>query len=286
MIGFYLSEAVKIVKRSPWATITIISVTTLAVLLGCFSYYVILLSNRFSDRIKNNIEIVAYLDETISASEVLNIKNKLLENSYIDGVRYISKESALKDFIRETGEDIRTVLDVNPLPSSFVINLKPEKVTDYNIKMVTSDLTSMRGINDVVLDNNWVFRILRYLKSGQLFIYILSVSLFLLSIYLVYTNSKAQFEDNLSLYKSMKLVGATARAIKAPIIIYGLSIGIFAGATGIFVNIISRQVFLSAHINKANFMFIFQNTVLLIPLGLGIILGFIGSYVFIRKISV
>jgi cell division transport system permease protein len=286
MIRFYFSEAQRIVKRSPWATITIISVTTLAVLLGCFSYYVILFTNKFSDRIKNNINIIAYLDETVDSRGVSNIKDKLFENSNIANIKYVSKEEALKGFIEETGEDIRKILDVNPLPRSFVIKLKPEKVTDHNIRMVTNEIKNMSGINDVVLDNDWVFNILRYLKSGQVLIYILSVLLFLLSIYLVYTNSRTQFESNINLYKSMKLVGAKSSTLKAPIIIYGLSVGLIAGIVNILFHLIVQHILLGMNVSKNNFVFMFQNSVFLLPFLLGIFLGFIGSYVFIRKILI
>lgn len=286
MIGFYFSETKRIIKRSPWATLTIISVTTLAVLLGCFSYYVILLTDKFSERIKNNIEIIAYVDETVDTIEVLKIKEKLLADPYIANVRYISKESALKDFIKDTGEDIRSVLNVNPLPRSFVINLKPEKVSDHNLKTVTSNLGLIKGIDDVVLDNDWIFKILRYLKSGQLLIYILSISLFLLSIYLVYTNSKMQFEENSNLYNSMKLVGAKLSTLKIPIIIYGLCIGIIAGIVGILFHFMVKYILMLVNINRTLLLLVSQSTALLIPLLLGIILGFMGSYIYIRKISV
>lgn len=286
MINFYFSEAKRIVKRSPWATLTIISVTTFAVLLGCFSYYVILFTNKFSERIKNNINIIVYLDETIDNEGVLQIKDKLSENSDIANITYISKEEALRDFIKETGEDIRTILDVNPLPRSFVITLLPEKVTDYNIKRFTSNLKNTDGITDIVLDNDWVFRILQYLKSGQLIIYVISVSLFLLSIYLVYTNSRTQFESNINLYKSMKFVGAKSGTLKAPIVIYGLGVGLLAGICNMLIHLLIQQILLSINVNKGYFTFMFQNTALMLPYLLGILLGFIGSYVFIRKISV
>jgi len=184
---FYLKETFRIFRRSSIAAIVTITITTIAVFLTSLSIFLIFISQDFSDRIKQNIEINLYLNDTLTKNEIERTQNLIEEKSFISSVKYISKENAAKDFIKETGEDFRAVLDYNPLPNSFVVNFKSGSVNEKNFETLVSDLKSIPGISDVVYDFNVVVRILKILRSLELAIYIASFLLILLSVYLVYS---------------------------------------------------------------------------------------------------
>lgn len=283
MFTFYIKEAFRILTRSPFAAIVIISITTIAVMMSSFSLMIILLSNDLSQKIKKNIELTAYIDDFIDSSKIILIKEKLQNLPNVSSVKFIDKNDALKEFIKETGEDFRNVLTENPLPQSFVIKFNPEKITYENIHYEVKRIKEIAGISDVVYDDEVVMKVLRYLKSGQLIVYIFSVMLIFLSIYLVYTNSRIQIEANNNLYQTMKLVGAKLITIKIPIIIYGILVGIISGILCIGVNFLLFRLLITISNNlKLSMVIKGSNTISLIT---GIVLGFIGSYLSSKRIT-
>jgi len=283
MITFYIKEALRIFNRSPFASVVIISVTTIAILMTSFSILVVQLSNKFSQRIKKSIEVTVFLENFIDSSRIQLIHDEILTQPNVASIKFISKEEAVNEFIRETGEDFRDVLTENPLPPSFIIKFKSEKISYENIISEIKRLKSISGVTDVIYDNEFIINILKYLKSGQLIVYIFSVLLILLSIYLVYTNSRIQIEANKNLYQTMKLVGAKLSTIKVPIIFYGILIGIISGIICIGINYI-LELLLITLLNNIKLSIVFKGNYI-IALLTGIILGFIGSYFSSRTIS-
>lgn len=283
MISFYFTEALRIFKRSPLASIIVISITTIAILLSSISFYLIFISQQLSNRVKKNIELVAYLDDTIDSLKLSEAKNQIQSFSFISSVRFVSKEDALNEFIRDTGEDIRSVLDNNPLPQSFVIKLKPELLTKENIEPEVQAIKSVPGISDVDYENEFVVKILHYLKSGQLIVYVVSALLVLLSVYLVYVYSKLQFTANENLYRTMKLVGAKLITLKLPILLYGILIGLISGLISLCVN--AAIIYMIKNLLMNLYFPMAVNLIYIISIGLGIILGFLGSYLSAKKIT-
>lgn len=283
MIRFYIAEAFRIFTRSPFAAMIVISITTIAILLTSISFYIVFISFELSNRLKKNIELVAYLQEPIDSIKLAEAKNKILEFGFISSVKHISKEDALKEFVKDTGEDITSVLDVNPLPQSFVIKLKPEYMTKESIENEVQTVKSVEGISDVNYENEFVVRLLRYLKSGQLIVYGVSVLLIMLSIYLVYVYGKLQFTADEKLYRTMKLVGAKLSTLKLPILIYGIMIGLFAGIITLGINI-AILYFIKSLLRNINISFV-VHAIYIISISMGIILGFLGSYLSAKKIT-
>ncbi|MEG8947054.1 cell division protein FtsX [Rosettibacter firmus] len=283
MITFYFKEAFRILKRSPFASIVIISITTIAILMTSFSIIVLQLSNILSQKIKKSIEITAFLNNTIDSSRISAIQNELLAQPNIMTVKFISKEDAIQEFIKDTGEDFRDVLTENPLPPSFIIKFKPEKISYENINYEINRIRSIAGVSEVIYDYDFIVKILRYLKSGQILVYIFSILLILLSIYLVYTHSRIQIEANKNLYQTMKLVGAKLSTIKIPIVLNGVIIGLISSILCIGINYII-QILLISLINNIKFDLVIKGAYLISFSG-GIILGILGSYLSFKTIN-
>lgn len=283
MISFYFKETLKIFKRSLFATVVTITITTIAILLCSFSLFLVLLSQSFSDRITDNIEVNAYISDSLDLTEVFNIKSKLVNNSFISSVEYFSKDQAAVEFIKETGEDFRTVLDENPLPQSFVIKFKSENINESNFDKLVLNISEIPGITEVIYDYAVIVKILKYFRSAKIIIYLMSGLLLILSIYLVYTYNKIQFDNNKQLYQTMKLVGAKLGSLKIPIILNGMIIGLISSILSYLIINVSL-VLLTAIIGNLNFSKLIT-VIHLLTLSLGIVLGLVGSYLASRSVS-
>ncbi|MBS3944486.1 MAG: permease-like cell division protein FtsX [Melioribacter sp.] len=280
---FYLKETFRIFRRSSIASIVTITITTIAVFLTSLSIFMIFISRDFSDRIKQNIEINLYLKDSLNKNDIERTQTLIEEKSYVSSAKFVSKENAAKDFIRETGEDFRSVLDYNPLPNSFAFNFNAGSVSEKNFEVLVSDLKSIPGVSDVVYDFNVVVRILKILRSLEVAIYIASLLLILLSVYLVYSNNRVQYENNKNLYNTMKLVGAKISAIKIPIYIYSILIGLFSSIICFVINYVILKLLTAININiKFSFDF---GVIHIITFIIGLSLGFLGSYFASMKIT-
>ncbi len=283
MLTFYFKEAFRIFKRSPFATLVTILITTLAILLAVVSVFVLFGSTRLSDKIKRSIELNVYLENNLTTLQVNLIKNQLSSEPEVLSVEFIDKDKAIQEFLKETGEDFRKVLDQNPLPNSFVIKFKPAPLDETSIESYSAKYKSIQGVTDVVYDYKTVLKLLSILKSGETPIYLVSVVLIFLSLYLVYSNNKVQINSNRNLYLIMKLVGAKISAMKIPIILNGIMIGFFSSVVCIILYNLTLML-LTKVFNNLNF-FSQMKLINLLILGMGILLGFLGSFVSSYKIQ-
>ncbi|MGK9369511.1 cell division protein FtsX [Melioribacter sp. Ez-97] len=283
MISFYFKEAFKIFKRSPFATIVIVSITTIAVLMCGFSAGMIYFSSKLTDKIKRNIEVSVFVDDYLNDGQLKEIESLLNEMSSISKTRFIDKDEAAEEFIRETGEDFREILSENPLPRSFVVKFNPEKINPRNFEREIDRIRKISGVTDVVYDYDFILKLFNYLGSLQILIYLFSAALVILSVYLVYTNSRLQIEANAQLYRTMKLVGAKLITLKIPIILYGILVGILSSLAALAVVYLSKLL-LTEILNNINFVK-FINVIYLFILLLGISLGLMGSLISSRRLS-
>ncbi|HOI30257.1 MAG TPA: permease-like cell division protein FtsX [Melioribacteraceae bacterium] len=283
MIIFYLKETLKIFRRSSIATIITITITTIAILLSSLSVFLIFLSRDFSDRVKQNIEVNLYLNDPISSNDIEQVKEELKAKGFIYSSKFISKDEAAREFIRETGEDFRAVLQENPLPNSFTIKFKPDMVTEKNFDGLVDELKRLPGVSDVVYDFNLVVRILKVFRSIEYVVYLASILLIFLSVYLVYSNNRLQYESNKNLYRTMKLVGAKLPAIKIPIILYSVLIGLFSSFICFLINYIILNMLTAINISlKFSLAF---GAIHIITFVMGLLLGLLGSYFASNRIS-
>jgi len=283
MILFYLTEAFRIFRKSFFATIITVFITVTAISLICISYFLYFVSNSLSDDLKKSVEVNIYLDDHLSPGVLQLIQNQLMNQTEVASVEFISKEIALNDLLKETGEDFKKVLDENPLPDSFILKFKPEQLNETTIESFVENYKNIKGVIDVNYDYKTILKLLTVLKSSEKIIYSLSVILGLLAVYIVFSNNRAQISNNKDAYKFMICFGSKISSMKIPVIINGIMIGIISsGICLLLFNILYSlltQVF-----NNVKFTDGFHILNLFIIV-IGISLGFIGSFVSSFKIS-
>jgi len=283
MILYYISESFKAFKRAKFASLITIVTTSFAILLTAFSLMLIFMSSQISEKLKSQVEINVFLTDTAGTSIINEMKIYFQKDDRIGYAKFVSKDEAVEKFIRETGEDFRSVLEVNPLPASFTLRLKPKYVESINLDNLIDELKNMTGVEDVVYDYRTTLKLLDILNSSDIFIYVVSILLTLLSIYFVYSNNKLQILARTDQINSMKLVGAKLSTIKFPIIINGILLGIISSLICIIlyniILIVLTKIFIS--VTFTNILYLFNFLLFL----LGVLFGFIGSILSVFKIS-
>jgi len=243
MIIFWFKEAFKSISRSKSSFFLTLISLTLAVILIEASITALKLSEIFQKKIKSNINVSLFINDPFNENNIKDFKLELSRKNYIKSVKYVSKDDAAKSFIRETGEDFREILDYNPLPASFVVNLNTDFVSEDSLNSVINNLSSLKWVDEVVFKDSFVYRILSYLEAGKNYLFITTAILILIAVYLVYSTIKLITNNRMKELETMKLVGAKLSTIKMPIILNGLITGLLASIISIAVYyFISLQV--------------------------------------------
>ena len=283
MILFYLKETFRLFSRSFWGTFVLISITALAVIISFFSILSIFYSQKISEKIKSSIEVNIYMNDSVSSKQVESVHNKLLSNPAYNTVKYLNKEQSAQQFIKETGEDFRDVLEYNPFPHTFVLTFKAEEISKKPISNYVSEIKKNDGVSEVFYDYATTLKILNILNKYLPILIIISILLISLSIYLVYANYKMQIINSSNIYKTMKYVGTKESAMKIPIILNGFMVGFIASIiVAIIFNliyIILTGMVINVKLAQQNYLF---NLFIFV---IGITLGLTGSILSSRTIS-
>ncbi len=283
MIWYYIKETISSLFKSKLASLLIISTTAIAIVFVTFSIGLVIFSKIINSNLKDNIQISLFVSDSSNETQIKQIENNLDKNIYVASKTFVSKDEALKIMKEKTGQDFSSVLEANPLPAMFQVKLVADSVNPSTIEPIINNLKKINGIEDVVYDYTLTLKVLNYINESKKVIYIISFILVLLSIYLVYSNNRLLLSSRLNQYTAMKLVGAKLSTIKIPIILNGIFMGILSAVICIIFYFIIEKFLVQIYAAQ----FIKEETYYIVGLisAIGIVLGFLGSYLSTLKVS-
>ncbi len=196
----------------------------------------LLMTKNLTKIIQENVEMQVFLNKNLSQNEVVKIIKILSTKDYVvlnEGnaqVAHITKEEAAKQFIDETGEDFVQFLGDNPLRDVVTIKIHPDYQESQHLTEIKKEIEYIRGVFEVTYIENLVSSIKQNVRKVS---YILiGFSLILLTVVVVMINNtiKLALFSQRFLIRSMQLVGATSRFIRAPFLIRSIVFGLVAGS--------------------------------------------------------
>lgn len=239
MILFYFSEAIRSIKSAKTSFFLTTISLTISVLLVLFSYMTIIISNYYTSYLKSNIKINVFLNDLTTKDDRAKLQAELDSKAYTSVVKFVSKDEAADKFIRETGEDFRSILDYNPLPASFVISISEKYAYSDSLNKIIQDLSNLQNVDEVVFKEGFVYRLLNYIDTIKIYLFLITGIFCLIAIYLVYATIRLIINSRMIDFETMKLVGAKLSTIKIPVLLNGLIAGIISGALAfLFVKLI------------------------------------------------
>ncbi len=260
------------------ATISIISLALALTLIGIF----VLTGLNLKDvvfRFYKEIEIEAFLDPSLSQEQIQGLQKKIQEIPQISAILFISREQALQEFQKIFGEDLRTVLQDNPLPPSFRIILKSSYSDPMIANGIAQQISQLSGVEEIIYQKEIIQFLHKYLKLGITITGIIAFILLFVITILVFNTIRLTIHARRTIIQIMKLVGATNFFIKSPFIVEGILQGIIGGTLSVALiwgisTIVRNMIFTELLV---------ENYLYGVLLGLGIVLGWIGSYFSVNK---
>lgn len=268
------------------------SVATISACLFLFGVFYSILAN-FQNIVKTAEEgvcVVVFFDEDITDKRIEEIGDMIKRRAEVSKVDFVSADEAWEEFKEEyLGEYSDGFLE-NPLEdcASYEIYLND---VSFQPALVTY-LESVDGVREVkrseltalTLDN--ANKLIGYVSIGIIGI-LLAVSIFLISNTVTIGIQVRKEEITI-----MKYIGATDYFVRAPFVIEGMLIGLIGAAIPLSIiyfvynkalNFVCEQFkVLSSLLNFLSVQAIFD-TLLPVSIGIGVGIGFIGSFVTVRK---
>jgi len=284
MILFYFSEAFRSIKSAKSSFILTTISLSISVLLILFSIIAIQISTYYSSGFKSSIKINVFIKDDIEKSDLQKFRDELNSKKYSRNIQFISKDEAAEKFIKETGEDFRKILDYNPLPASFIIRIDEKYANADSLKAITNELATYSLVDEVVFREGFIYSMLKYLDNAKIYLFILTVVVCLIALYLIYATIKLIINSRMIEFETMKLVGAKLSTIKIPVVLYGIVAGIFAGLLSFatFTFFLEQIKSFSSLSRILNINFI---QYLIIIFSTGPILVLVVSFITLRKVS-
>ena len=284
MIKFYVKESFKSIKRAKSSFLLSLTSMVIALVLIAGCVMTIQISADFQKELKNNISVNIFLKDSLSRQEISDIETSIRHKKSVNTIRFIDKEEAATNFIKETGEDFRRILDYNPMPASFLITFKEKYVDPDSLNTIIPVFSKIKGVDEVVFQQEYVKRILTYLSTFKKYLFIITFILLLISVYIVYSTVKLVTALKLEELETMKLVGAKLSTIKIPIVLNGILIGFLASLITISIFIL-YVTYIDKYINLLRIFSLRNEFYLTGILVMGPFIGFIVSIFSLRKIT-
>ena len=284
MFFFYIAEALRSIKSAKSSFILTTVSLTISVLLILLSFITLQLSDYYSSSLKSNIRINVFLKESFTTSDQEKMLSELQRKVYADSIEFISKDKAAEQFIQETGEDFRKILDYNPLPASYVVQISESFANSDSLNKIIKDLSSVESVDEVVFKEGFIYRLLNYIDTVKVYIFLITLLVSMIAIYLVYATIRLIINSRMIDFETMKLVGAKLSTIRIPVILNGLIAGLFSGILSYLVFLfIKKQLLIVEAIGIIFSQFMLEYKLIIFLTGP--VLVFIVSVFTLRKVS-
>lgn len=275
---------------------TLASIGTIAACLFLFGLFYFIVSNfeYMIQEVETSVGVTVFFDEGTSEEQIEAIGEAIRYRSEVDHMEFISAEEAWKKFVEENFSDNPELVDSfgsdNPLEdsASYQVFLKDISQQD-NVAEYIEGIEGVRQVKrsaDTAKNLENAGKLVSYV-SITIIVILLAVSIFLINSTISTGITVRRAEIGI-----MRLMGASDFFIRAPFIVEGVVIGVVGACIPLVILIFSYSSiihFINSKFglisNWLNFLEAGQIFRVLIPVCLliGIGIGFIGSFVTVRK---
>ncbi len=248
------------------------------------------------EAIQNKIDISAYLNDTATEKQVLDLQNRIAALPEVKSVKYVSKDEALERYKIQNANK-KELLDSlegieNPLPASLEVKVydpsKLDQMTAIFDQEGTKELVRKVSYKENKLVIDKLFKATQFIKN----IGLAATAVFgMVALIIIYNTIRIAIFSQRDDVEIMKLVGATNWFIRGPFVLEGLMYGIIATIISMlalsvllfYAGPAINNYFGDVGVDTTNYLR--QNVPLIfaMQLGIGIFIGITSSLLALRK---
>ncbi len=252
-----------------------ISISLVLVLLG-ITLLILFMGNGLSRFVKENMSFNVMLSSSVSDAEIARVRKKLDVQPFVLSSRYISKEEAKEQLIKDLGEDPEELLGYNPAQDCIEIFLHSEYANSDSIAMINQVIRQENNVADLLYQQEAIDLINDNLSKVMVVLLVLAAVLLFISFTLIRNTIRLSVYAKRFLINTMKLVGATSGFIRKPFVVNNIVTGIVAG---VIADLIILGLLLIFNKEYADIRLIVSDIYLAITFVLVIVLGVVISMI-------
>ena len=290
MLGRSIRDAFKSVIRNFSLSLASISCITITLIIVAVAMVASANVQNFTKEIENDMTIVVFLENDTDEKEAKEIEEKIKELDNVSEYTFLTKKE-VKEKMQGESDVFKTVLEnfddeESPLKDTFQVKVKKIE----KIKETAQKIEKMKNVAVVRYGEGMVDKMVSAFTSIEKVTYGIVIALILVTIFLIVNTIKLTISARKKEIGIMRLVGASNFTIKTPFIVEGMILGMFGSIVPILITIFGYDAFYK-HFNGYLYSeliqlivprpFIYQAS--LIILGVGILVGMIGSSGAVRK---
>ena len=265
-----------------YVSITVI-MSIVLFLFGFFGIFFIS-SNSIANSFKEDFSVSIFFKENAKKIEIIQLQNELLMSSYIQKLKYISKDDALLMMKEEYGQDFIQELGFNPLFNSIDINLKSEFVEASSLDSISAIISKKKYVDEITYDKNLINSINNNIRRVSLWLMPSIMILSIITFLVINSSIRLSIYSNRQLIKTMQLVGATKSFIRRPFIRTNILLSIISSLISISILIlliyyIDSNISFVENIKLQSLIMLF-----IIIISLGLIISYISTFLATQNI--
>jgi len=234
-VSLVLRETLNAFRRAP--LLSALSITTIAFSLFVFGLFGLVAVNirRAIGSVAERVEVVAYLKRGTMLETVAVASADIEAFPEVERVAHVTELEALARARRDLTEfqDIFQDLEVNPLPASLEVRLKPPFRDAAHVAEVARRLRSFTFVDDVRYGRDWVEKLDRLRNIAGAVGAVVGAAFALVAIIIIGTTIRMAVLQRSREIAIMRLVGATDRFIRLPFLLEGLVKGTLGGVLAV-----------------------------------------------------
>ncbi len=276
-----LREAMLAFRRAP--LLSVLSVSTIAFSIFVFGLFGLVAVNIQAaiGSVAERVEVVAYLKRGTPIEAITIGMADIQAFPEVQSIENISEAAALARARRELPEfqDIFQDLEVNPLPASLEVRLKPQYRNAETAAAVADRLKGFQFVEDVRFGNDWIEKLDRIRTIATAAGSVIGAAFALVAIIIIGNTIRMAVLHRSREIGIMRLVGATDGFIRRPFLLEGLTKGLLGGMAALGLCYGTWSLVVSIY-TAARF---FTPTESAIGVAAGGLLGLVGSLVSVDR---
>ena len=276
--------------RNKWYSLASIATISACLFLFGIFYSVVANFQYILKTAQSGVAVTVFFDEGISEERIAQIGNEISQRSEVDHINYISADEAWNSFKDEYLGEYADGFTENPLADSANYEIYIKDVSmQANLVSYLENVEGIRMVNQSEITANTldgINRLVGYVAIG-IIVLLLFVSVFLIGNTVTIGISVRKEEINI-----MKYIGATDFFVRFPFVIEGMIIGLIGSVVPLGVVYLIYNNVIGFVLNKftvlssiLNFLTVQEVFHVLLPISLviGVGIGFVGSFITVRK---
>lgn len=285
-IYYIFQEVFRSLKRNSLLNFAAAGTTAISLFVLGVGMLLMINVDQIANTVESNVEIMVYLKDDISENEASSMEPIFNRISGVEEVVFISPDEGLELLEGWMGEgsDLGSLSEENFLPNAYKVKTgDPHEVGD-----AAAEIERVPGVEKVRYEQGVVEKLFALTNWVRIIGLIVIVLLAASAIFLIATTTRLTFFARSREINIMKYVGATDWFVRWPFLLEGVILGCIGALLAVGVLYLSYGTltmklqqtitFLPLVTDSSDMLIIFS-----ILLGLGVLLGAIGSSISVRK---